>query len=114
MHEFDALRDLSERHGLRARNLRRSGQHAFGQRAGTTTFVAREQANPLLTLRMRPVVDRLPADAKLGGNLGQLDPASEQQHACVPGARVPMFVVHGQLLQRLILDFGQFYDTLHR
>jgi hypothetical protein len=25
-----------------------------------------------------------------------------------------MFVVHGQLLQRLILGFGQFYDTLHR
>ena len=62
----------------------------------------------------RPVVDRLAAHAKLGGNLGQLDPASEQQHACGPGASVAMLVIHGQLLQRLILGFGQFYDTLHR
>src|SRR5471030_3261009 len=53
MHGFDALRDLSERHGLRARNLHCRGQHGFGQRAGTTTFVAREQAaNPLLTPSM--------------------------------------------------------------
>ena len=62
----------------------------------------------------RPVVDRLTADAKFRGNLGQFDPASEQQHTCGPGPRVAMFVVHGQLLQRLILGFGQFYDTLHR
>jgi hypothetical protein len=62
---------------------------------------------------MRPVVERLAAHAKLGGNLGQFDPASEQQDARGPGASVAMFVIHGQLLQRLILGFGQFYDTLH-
>ncbi|MFT4438188.1 hypothetical protein ACMX25_33115, partial [Caballeronia sp. 15715] len=62
----------------------------------------------------RPVVNGLAAHAKLGGYLGQLDPASEQQHACGPGASVAMFVIHAQLLQRLILGFGQLYDTLHR
>jgi propionate CoA-transferase len=115
MHDFDVSCYLPERHGLRACDFRRSGQHAFGQRAGTTAFMAGQQtANAMLTPRMRPVVDRLTTDAKLRGNLGQLHPASEQQHACGPGARVAMFVVHGQLLQHLILGFGQFYDALHR
>jgi len=60
-----------------------------------------------------PVVDALSAHTELFSNHLGLDPAPEHQQTRRSRARVPMFVIDRQLLQRRFLGFAQFYNTLH-
>ena len=61
-----------------------------------------------------PVVDALSGHTKLFGNHLGADPAPEHQQARGSRARVPMFVIDRQLLQRQLLGLAQFYNALHQ
>jgi hypothetical protein len=115
MHGFDALRDLSKRHGLRARNLHWRGDHGLGQRSATTAVMAAHQTpHSIVAPCVRPVGNALPAHTELFGNHLGPDPAPEHQQAGRSRAGVPMFVIGRQLLQRRFLGLTQFYNTLHQ
>src|SRR5271168_3658095 len=115
MQGFDALRDLSERHGLRARNLHRRGEHGFGQRTRTTATMAGQQTTQALLLpQAGPVVDRLRADIQPGRGLGSTQSVAQQQQACGTCADVSMSMIHRHLLQGMPLDFAQLEDAFHR
>src|SRR5271168_2953374 len=115
MQGFDALRDLSERHGVRARNLHRRGEHGFGQRTRTTAAMAGQQTTQALLLpQAGPVVDRLRADIQPGRGLGSTQSVAQLQQACGTCADVSMSMIHGHLLQGMPFDFAQLEDAFHR
>lgn len=115
MNFFNTLRNSPERHRFGRCSLDGGGEHGLGQRKGTTTVMAAHQAaHPAVAPDVGPVVDALSGHTKLFGNHLGADPAPEHQQARGSRARVPMFVIDRQLLQRQLLGLAQFYNALHQ
>jgi len=109
-----ALRNLRMRQRLGSRYIEGSGDHRVRQCPRTTAVMAAHQAaHPAVAPCVGPVIDALSAHTELFGNHLGLDPAPEHQQTSRSRARVPMFVIDRQLLQRRFLGFAQFYNTLH-
>lgn len=105
-----ALSNLRKGRRLGSRHLKGRGNHCVRHLRRTA---AHQAAHPAVALCVGPVVDALSAHPELLGNHLGLDPAPEHQQTRHSRARVPMFVIGRQLLQRRFLGFAQFSNTLH-
>lgn len=112
--DLHALRNLGKGQRLDSRHLEGRSDHRVTQCRRTATVMAAHQAaHPAIAPCVRPVIDRLPAHTELQRDDLRLDPAPEHQQARCSRARVPMFVIDRQLLQRCFLGLAQFDNTLH-
>lgn len=104
-----------QRFGRRHANCRRDHLGVQGtQSAALVTDSCQQTDDTLLAPDMRPVVDRLTADAELIGNHHRPEfAAGEHQQTCRTYANVLIRVIDRQLMQRRLLNFGQHNDALH-
>ncbi|KAF7960271.1 hypothetical protein AWV80_35295 [Cupriavidus sp. UYMU48A] len=112
---LDALRNLSERHGLRSRRGYSRGNHVFAERMGAASLMTIEQAaQPFLAPGVRPVVHSLLAHIQLRRDLVHSLTCTEQQQALSSNPEVFIRMPQRKLFQGSFLHVVQFDGALHR